>query len=73
MRRETRECLYEYLKLFKDIRDYFKKNYKIRLLGEDVVHGENGFYLTMFDKKLHMVMDTIKISDGRLCGVGMKM
>lgn len=40
--------------------------YKIRLLGEDVVQGEDGFYLVVFDKKLKMVADAIKISGGQI-------
>lgn len=40
-----------------------ENNYKIRLLGKNVVQGEDGFYLTVFDKKLNMVADAIKISN----------
>lgn len=40
--------------------------YKIRLLGEDIVQGESGFYLVVFDKRLGMVADTIKISEGQI-------
>lgn len=41
-------------------------NYRIRLLGENVVQGEDGFYLVVFDKKLNMVADAIKISNGQI-------
>lgn len=40
--------------------------YKIPLLGEDVVHGEDGFYVVVFDKKLKMVVDAVKISGGQI-------
>lgn len=46
-----------------------ESGYKIRLLGEDVVQGENEFYLAVFDKKLSMVVDTVKISDGQIIHV----
>lgn len=41
-------------------------SYKIRLLGEDIVQGEDGFYLTVFDKRLGIVVDAMKISDGQI-------
>lgn len=43
-----------------------ESGYKIRLLGEDVVQGEDGFYLAVFDKRLNMVADVIKISNGQI-------
>lgn len=54
-----------------DIRDVrceisAESNYKIRLLGEDVVQGEDGFYLAIFDKKLNMVADAVKILNGQI-------
>ncbi len=41
-------------------------SYMIRLLGENVVQGEDGFYLAVFDKELNMVADSIKISNGQI-------
>lgn len=40
--------------------------YKIRFLGEDVTKGEDGFYLVVFDKRLKLAADVIKISAGKI-------
>lgn len=54
-----------------DIRDVrceisAENDYRIRLLGKNVVQGENGFYLGVFDKKLNIVADAIKILNGQI-------
>lgn len=43
-----------------------ESSYMIRILGENVVQGEDGFYLAVFDKKLNMMADAIKISNGQI-------
>ncbi len=43
-----------------------ESGYKVRLLGEEVIQGEEGFYLTVFDKRLNMVVDSSKIANGQI-------
>lgn len=40
--------------------------YKIRFLGENVTQGDEGFYLVVFDRRLKLAADVIKISTGKI-------